>query len=92
MVRRQRRWRRRRHCEDVVFERTVVSVVRLTYVRQRTKMRGIKYRYALSLGVDLVSSLPRITQCLAWSQEGIQMSEDIRSEIVIATGRRGTCR
>jgi hypothetical protein len=24
MVRRQRRWRRRRHCEDVVFERTVV--------------------------------------------------------------------
>jgi hypothetical protein len=29
------------------------------------KMRGIKYRYALSLGVDLVSSLPRITRCLA---------------------------
>ena len=70
MVRRQRR-RRRRHHEDVVFERTVVSVVRLIYVRPQTKMRGIKYRYALSLRVDLA----RITLCFTMESRGDTMSE-----------------
>ena len=35
--------------------------------------------------------LPRITRCLAMESRGDTMSEDIRSDTVIATGRRGTC-
>ena len=71
---------------------TVVSVVRLTYVWPRTKMRGIKYRYALSLGVRSRVLVAPNHSMPCMESRGDIMSEGIRSDTVIATGRRGSCR